>query len=497
MTKPVLMKEFKKLHIPDPDEFSADIPSIGISSFAKIKISGGSFTPTGISFSNMQQELGGNFSMEASISGKLHFKNWHEEDTIVTAGFGGFSIPQHSKFDSSEFIITFSTILIKISVHIKLDKDNGFAPSVTDAKVLDKKFKYTLPKKTALEGSILSCVKDKVDSTIRHKISDMTNSIVSSLNSSLNEAFEIIPESGKLTSTITFIFSGTPHGLQFPSNNNGVQYRVVGKVRYEKKHKESKSAPGDIGTVPFPEIPTDRDALFHVNNYEFNALFWAFYENGDLNFSFNQDNVTPKAGLSTDYFEPSPLSKAYPHRDLIIDVELTQHPTVLLRAGEAEISYSAILTYWITKKGSDKDKEKEVLKISINETDNLDGFAVSTKVDSGLQSLTFNVSVESKNLESKIISTNIDGLNDSQMMENLWKFMLHPTYATVLDKAANSGIPLPSALQGIFKDCKISIMAGYASVAINFGSLKLHKNLLRAHYPSALTEEMFVENFSF
>jgi len=92
----------------------------------------------------------------------------------------------------------------------------------------------------------------------------------------------IIPNSRKLTDHITFHFPGTQNGLQFPSDNNGAQYRVLGQVTFD-----SQNAPGDIGTVPFPPIPTDRDATFSANNYEFNALFWAFYQEGDLHTSFN------------------------------------------------------------------------------------------------------------------------------------------------------------------------------------------------------------------
>ena len=72
---------------------------------------------------------------------------------------------------------------------------------------------------------------------------------------------------------------------------------------------------------------------------------------------------------------------------------MTAPPTVLLREndknGEADITYSANITYWVTKENSETEKEKKIFVMAITDIDDLDNFAVSTKNPNGMQLLTF------------------------------------------------------------------------------------------------------------
>ena len=452
--------------------------------------------PTAINFTGITQSSGGKFVVDTDLSGKLQFAKWHESDTTST----GHGMPSTTSFDSPDFVITFSSIKLKIDLTVKLNAQNQLSPSIDNSSLTSQSFTFSLPKQTALTGSLFSCVTDKVKSTIHDKVAGMTSSVISKFSTGINGALSIIPESGKLTQNITYSFPGTPQGLQFPSDNNGLQYRVLGKVTYK-----SETAPGDIGVVPFPAVSTDHDAVFNANNYEFNALFWAFYKEGTLNFSFNKANVKFAPGMNTSYYNGTPLEKAYPNRNLIIDVHLTAPPSVMLKAntqgGEADITYTATLTYWVAKAGSETEKEKQVFVVSVTDVDALEGFAVSTNLSSFVQLLTFHVTTV-KALTSKLISTTIPNL-DPSTFEEMWKFMLHPSYADVLDKAAQAGVPLPSGLQGVFKNYKIQINTGYASVAVNFGSKSTYLELVGLHHgistQSAFSSsnQLVLTNFSF
>ena len=171
------------------------------------------------------------------------------------------------------------------------------------------------------------------------------------------------------------------------------------------------------------------------------------------------------------------------------------------QGGEADITYTATLTYWVAKAGSETEKEKQVFVVSVTDVDALEGFAVSTNLSSFVQLLTFHVTTV-KALTSKLISTTIPNL-DPSTFEGMWKFMLHPSYADVLDKAAQAGVPLPSGLQGVFKNYKIQINTGYASVAVNFGSKSTYLELVGLHHgistQSAFSSsnQLVLTNFSF
>jgi len=462
------MDQLKTLTIPNTDKIEATIPGFDVSTIATIKITGGSFTPSTMNFSNISQSTGGTFAVTAVISGKLQFSDWYEKDKVITGTLS------ETEFHSSGFVITFQSITLSITIVIALDDKNELQLKVKKSIVTGKSFTFDLPSQTALTGSLYGCVTDKIKDTIRSKISSMTDNIAGSLQSGINEAVAIIPDSGKLTDHITFHFPGTQNGLQFPSDNNGAQYRVLGQVTFD-----SQNAPGDIGTVPFPPIPTDRDGTFSANNYEFNALFWAFYQEGDLHTSFNKATATFKPGFNTSYYSGTPLAEAYPDRNLIIDLVLTQAPTVNLTEGVADISYQADLTYWIAKEGSETEKDVEAFKMSVTDLDGLDNFAVSSN-SKMLQLITFKVTLI-KDLSYKLISTNIPGL-DAETFEPVWKFMLHPTYIEILNKAAQVGVPLPSSLQGIFTDYKIDLHVGYASASVNFTSAKRYRYLLKKRH---------------
>ena len=148
-----------------------------------------------------------------------------------------------------------------------------------------------------LTAAYIHVFRDQVDSKIHSKISTLTDTIGDVVKAQMTDALSAIPERGKLTKNLIFIFSGTPKGLQYPSDQAGVQYRVLGKFMYD-----DEKAPGDIGVVPFPSIPTDREATFHINKYEFNAIFWALYKAGYLHLTLDKSNVPFQPAMNTSYY---------------------------------------------------------------------------------------------------------------------------------------------------------------------------------------------------
>ena len=247
-----MLKKIGALSIPNPSHIQTSF-STGFTSTTTIKIdtSGGIFKSSDLSISSIQQSSGGNFTLDAVLIGTLDFSTWHEEDTIFFHGSGTRPppAPVHIHFDTG-FQMTFQSISLTVSAQIKLDAKNNLVLSVKSATVTSKQVNFSLPDRTSL----------KDNGQIDDRVGGITDSIASSFSNSLKSEFTIWPNSGKLTDDIAYLFPGTPGGLVFPDDINGVQYRMVGEVQWK-----GTNAPGDIGTVPFPPIPTDgHDALFFI-----------------------------------------------------------------------------------------------------------------------------------------------------------------------------------------------------------------------------------------
>ncbi len=450
-----MLKKIEALSIPNPSHIQTSY-SIGFTSSTTIDIdiSGGTFNPSDLSFSNIQQSGGGNFTFDAVLVGTLDFSTWHEEDELDFEGTGTRPPPppRYISFDA-DFQIAFQFINLTVSVQMKLDANNTLALCITSATVTDKQVNFSQPGQTSLKNN----------DQINDRVGGMADTIASSFQNSLNSAFPVLPKSVKLTDDITYLVPGTPGGLVFP-NDNGLQYCMVGQVQWK-----GTNAPGEIGSVPFPPVPTDgHDALFYINNYSFNALFWAFFKQGDLNFSFNVTNVpTSKTCLTTDYYKNTPLhaiSDQYPNRNMIIDLTLKATPNTRLLPNEADITYNALVTFFVAKADSTTEKDAELFSIDLTAIDVLETFSVSTNASA----LTFHV-ITLKELSLKVVKSSIPDV-DVSTLKKLWTSVLHPVYLNVLDKAGQAGIPLPSSLQGGFTNCVIQLYSGYVSAAVNLTS---------------------------
>lgn len=477
LAKQPLLNGLKTLKLPNPPKKTVVIPNIGVTTTAELDISGGHLIPISISFNpNVSQSANGKFTAQGSITVNVQYSDWHETDTTVVSG--GF--PSTTDFHSDQFIIKFTPLTLSMTIQVGLDGNNQLVATLTDSQTLQKNFKFSLPSQTAITSSLFSCFNDAVKDQISKQVANTADQFASVAGSSLNTVFKAIPNTAMLTENISFDFHGTPKGLVFPGDK-GVQYRVLGQVKYK-----GTNAPGVIGTVPFPDVPTDHDGAFNANNYEFNALLWAFYQDGKLHANINKTNTTYQPALNTDYYNNSPaqaLYDAYPDRNLIIEINLTEAPTAILledKPGEgyARIQYTGTMTWWIAKTGSETEKDVKAFTLSLTDVDNLSEFSVGTN-ENYIQVVRCRVQ-EVMSYDVKLISSNIPGLRDEFGL--IWKFAFQPQYAFTLNGAAQAGVALPSTLQEVFTNYQIDIHTGYVTVAVNFTSLKKYNAILKAQF---------------
>lgn len=463
--KSAILKQLNAIHIPNPSPITTTVPdplTMG-STEVTITISGGRFNQSHLSVNNVTQSSGGVFNVDAVLDGQIVFSNWFEEDKYVASPVAP---PNISRFNASSFNITFHGISLKATIALSLDKQNNLFPSVTNITVNVGAFNYTLPSQSFVKSTtMLNCVQMQMNKEVAAQASLMSSSIATLLVTALTSVFTDITNSGALTNDIHFSFPGTPNGLQFPNNNNGAQYRVLGEVKYK-----GQPAVGNIGTVPFPPLPIGgHDVTFAIDNYEFNALLWAFHQQGSLNFTFDKTNIPFQLAMNTDYYTGTGLNaitQQYPHRDLIVDLQLSNPPVVVLQAGKAELTYTAIISFWIAKAGTTTQKETEIFTFDLTETDALERFSVSTGAG-GVEVLSCRIGlVQAESV--KVLNTIINPV-DSKLLNTTWKSIFHPSYCNVLEKAIKqSGVPLPSLPQCSYTNFSVQVNSGYVSASVNF-----------------------------
>ena len=158
------------------------------------------------------------------------------------------------------------------------------------------------------------------------------------------------------------------------------------------------------------------------------------------------------------------ISDQYPSRNMIIDLTPKSIPNTQLLPNEADVTYNALVTFFVAKTGSTTEKDVELFSVDLTAIDALQTFSLSTNA-SALQLITFRVNTL-KELSLKVVNSNIPSV-DVSTLNKLWTSVLHPVYLNVLDKAGQIGIPLPTFLQGDFTKSVIQLYRGYVSAAVN------------------------------
>lgn len=137
----------------------------------------------------------------------------------------------------------------------------------------------------------------------------------------VNNLLKTIPNSGHLTANIIYQFP--PTSLAF-GKDGSIQAGISGAVFYN-----GETYSGTSVSVPLPPV-TEHDVHVYVNNYEFDALLWAFYENGTLALTVTPDMLP--GVLNTGYMPiKDALPKLYnfaPDADISLLISATQPPTV-------------------------------------------------------------------------------------------------------------------------------------------------------------------------
>jgi hypothetical protein len=164
-------------------------------------------------------------------------------------------------------------------------------------------------------------------------IDDATMNAVSSIDwsTAISKTFgpliESIAASGQLTPNITYNFAVGDSGLSFPGGK-GLAIGITGNVAYQDTPYPGTPPVG----LPVPPPPTDHHHLqLYVSNYEIDALYWAFYQDGKLAVTVqptDPDLPDPDVLKCKTYEALIPALKQYVTCAMKADVVPKQAPTI-------------------------------------------------------------------------------------------------------------------------------------------------------------------------
>lgn len=445
---------------------------------AKYTIHNGSFQPASLSFQKdatgpMINPHSHQIHLLISLSGKASFDlhvSGSENDPIGTP-----RIDKHGKFT-----INFTKLDVYVTVTISTRSDSKyFQFSVVECKVRDDyQFKYHFDRDVIPEYTS-QCADKSMRAHMHQAATPTLTGLQKKINQTIGSFLKEILHSGEITKDIVCTFDA--NDVKFTPEDVG--FRVSGKITCK-----GQNAPGDIGSTTFPSVPdSPYHAQFNVNNYCFEGIFWAFFVDKQLHFTFNKKN-TQGQKLDTTVFSDTPLKgiqKRYPKRSLIIDLEMKEPPTIILKEGKASVVYKADLRYFVSTETSVIEKDALLFVIETRISNTLTKFTTATN-KGYTQLLQFNVT-EVEEISTKVITTNIDGL-DTKLIHAMWKTTLHPVYSAILNKAAQTGIALPSALRAVYVDPVIEIHSGYVSLCVKLTETKKYAKVLEKKLSISITE---------
>jgi hypothetical protein len=136
---------------------------------------------------------------------------------------------------------------------------------------------------------------------------------------------DTIPDSGKLTPDITYVFGLGDSGLAFP-NNQGLAIGATGSVTWNKTAYTGTPPTG----LAVPPPPTDGHHMqMYVSDYEFNALYWAFFNDHKLSFTLQPTDLKdPQALKVATYVSMMPSLATWQYNSMEATVTPIAPPTL-------------------------------------------------------------------------------------------------------------------------------------------------------------------------
>jgi hypothetical protein len=244
--------------------------------------------------------------------------NWHESYTYIKDTTNSYEEKDETN-DFPSYQPTFDNLKIDAVLKFIYNVDQNVYVLTCDKTINTPKVNdANIPKDSVIQKENSKCFSTEVTEATAEMIADIDFS--GQIDQIFPPIFDSIAASGKLTENIIYNFSlamGTgENGLQFPNNSdspvdagedgNGITIGVTGGVKWIDGVGVAHDYEGEEQVLPVPRVPLNADEQYmniYISNYEINALFWAYWKDGQLDQKVTPNDLPDPGMLNTETYK--------------------------------------------------------------------------------------------------------------------------------------------------------------------------------------------------
>ncbi|MCU1266501.1 MAG: hypothetical protein JWM21_2819 [Acidobacteria bacterium] len=485
-----------------------------------IALSSGSMSSFSPTFQSITQGDNGEFTLTLLANNFQAKFNWNEQYDDVFCSIIGCHTMDHQN-NNYPYSVGFSQMTITVVFEFFFSpRTNQWVFQFNSSTVTTSGVSPNIPSNSIVNSEeYAGCFSTQVSGATKAAVDTIDFS--TPIQALIQPLFQSISASGNLTPNIAFDFSQGPSGLTFPGNS-GIAAGVTGNVTYKGQPYAGTNPP----QLALPPIPANNHLNYYASDYTFDALMWAFFEEGDLVATATPGNIPDPGALNTSSYNNGPLQalyNAYPDKPMTANIAALVAPTVQFRqiydltsanigtlqnqlpptvytqlqvlTGSVFMDEPSFLAGLVNALGQatadqyktviesvalvvgavvahsdqvvlnviDAGQTIPVITFNVSQTDILQAFVLG--ISGTTQTLQFAFQIVDALTTTQFISSPIPGINSGDF-SYIWNFALQMPYSTEVAEIGKKGVCLPR-IQGfdfLFSQATITLEPGYANV---------------------------------
>lgn len=286
-----------------------------------------SFNPQ---FQSCAQNASGSFTLVFAANNCSADYNWNEKYVSQVSTIFGTQDMGSPNYNYN-YSMGVGTLTITVPMTLATTTGGGYELSVGTVSATPSNLSPNIPSNSVIQQySGLPCLAPTVNSVTVASIEKVD--FAAPIQKAINPLFGTIADSGTLLPSpahVVYEYGVGNNGLSFP-NNQGLTLGVTGQVTYQGTPYSGESPPN----VPLPSVPSTQHVHFNLADYEFNALYWAFFSAGALKTEVSPGSLPDPAVLNTSTYKGTYLQalyNAYPSVPITVNVSATNAPTLFFQ----------------------------------------------------------------------------------------------------------------------------------------------------------------------
>ncbi|MEO3787246.1 hypothetical protein ABGB12_28300 [Actinocorallia sp. B10E7] len=494
-------------------------------SYSKISIvlSNGTLSGFNPGYRQVTQKGGGQFDLTLLAQTFTAKYGWHEtydDYSCITSG----EFPSCQRYSNQQknfpYAPGFGSLTTVVTLGFQYDKTNNTydivvvgTPAVTTGGT-----SANIPGGSIIQNEDAGCFTSHVSDATAASVASID--FATPISTIFTPLIKSIAASGHLTDDITYDFAIGDSGLYFPGDR-GLAIGITGSVTYKGAPYPGTPPVG----LPVPPPPTDAHHLqLYVSNYELDALYWAFCQDGRLAVTVHASDLPdPEVLHCKTYVSLIKAFKPYAAFAMRADVVPRQAPKVAFQkvwvltetvmetlknqlpstvytlldglegnAYAAQAAFEQDLQdatidrqYWQAieraayASGMVMTEDLQFTLTILNgatsqpdivfdlvRTDILQNLGLGVHQGSGSPSQTLTFDFVHADYKATFVSSTVPNFDGAGFGEQIWPIAGEPSYDKELAAIGRIGSPLPimSGFQFLFEDAELSIQEGFVSI---------------------------------